>query len=218
MVQISLGPLSRARERLHLPGGFIISLFPLAMSRNIKYPTLAGDRVIPSFEKRDAVLNAFKGTIAGSLFGLNVVLIKSSLSPSRSLLGGLRGSMGKLALFSLVGTAYAFGEAVSANLRQQETAKNSFAGGALAGAIIGAYIRNGVAKSVGGALLVGTLAATITWGFDRGREDSLQKVTSQPVEISPEHPKQGFYELVYRRPLSQTVAELGDLAKQIVRD
>lgn len=188
------------------------------MSEHIVYPSLAGERAIPKFEPRQTLENASKGAAVGALFGLNVVLIRNSLSASRTFAGGLRGNMGAVAVYSLVGAAYCGAEAISANLREQNTAANAFAGGAAAGTIIGASLQRSVAKSIGGALILGFAAATFDWGFNRGRTESLRGGETKQVVLDDEHPKQGFWDLVHRRPLSQTIEELGDLAKQFVRN
>lgn len=184
----------------------------------VKYPSLEGGREVSSFNKRDTLFSSMKAGAVGAFFGLNVVLVKNSLGPSRSLLGGLRGSMAPVATYALVGASYTFAEAVSANLRGEETPANAFAGGAAAGAVVGASMRGSLAKSLGGALILGTVAATYEWGFDRGHKQSILGSDTVAVPITEEHPRQGFWELVHRRPLSQTVEELGDLAKQFVRD
>lgn len=183
-----------------------------------KYPSLAGEREVSHFAKRDTLMSSAKAGAVGAFFGLNVVLVKNSLGPSRTLLGGLRGSMAPVATYALIGASYTFAEAVSANLRGEETAANAFAGGAAAGAIAGASLRGSIAKSVGGAVILGSVAATFEWGFNRGHKQSILGSDTVNVPITEEHPRQGFWELVQRRPLSQTIEELGDLAKQFVRD
>lgn len=194
------------------------------MGNNTRYPSLdgAGGREVAKFTKRDTILDTCKAGGIGALFGLNLVLVRNSLSPSRTVTGGLRGHIGAAAVFALVGSAYTFGDAVSANIRERETPLNGATGGALAGAVLGASLKGfgkrSIAKSFGGAFLLGLTAATFQWGFDRGHDHSVNSVTSTKQEINEEHPRQGFWELVHRRPLSQTIEELGDLAKQFVKE
>jgi len=194
------------------------------MGSDTTYPSLdgAGGRVVGKFSKRDTVLDACKGAGAGALFGLQLALLRNSLSPSRTVTGGFRGQLGVVGVLALVGGAYTVGDAVSANIRERETPLNGATGGALAGAVLGASLKGfgkrSVAKSVGGAFILGLTVATFQWGFDRGHNHSVSSVTSEPAPLTEEHPRQGFWELVHRRPLSQTVEELGDLAKQFVRE
>lgn len=194
------------------------------MGSDTKYPSLdgAGGRVVPSFSKRDTILDTCKSAGIGALFGLQLALVRNSLSPSRTATGGFRGHLGTVGTLAIVGGAYTLGDAVSANLRERETPLNGAAGGALAGAVLGASMqgfgKRSIAKSVGGAFLLGLVVATFQWGFDRGHKLSVESVTSEATPITEEHPRQGFWELVQRRPLSQTIEELGDLAKQFVRE
>lgn len=190
------------------------------MASKTVYPSLGAPdgRVLPKFSKHDTIAETAKATLVGSLFGLNVVLVRHSLSPSRSFLKGFSGKLGPIPLLGAVGAAYSFGQCVSANLREEESAVNAATGGALAGAIAGATQRRPLAKSLGGAILLGFVCAAFDWGFDRGHKESVLRVTSEKQELSEDHPRQGFWELVHRRPLSHTVEELGDLAKQFVRD
>lgn len=191
------------------------------MGANTVYPSLGSPdgRVLPKFSKHDTLADTAKSALVGSLFGLNVVLVRHSLSPSRTVFKGFAGKLTPIPLLGAVGAAYAFGQSVSANLREEESAVNAGVGGALAGAIAGATLKKRpVAKSLGGALLLGFVCSAFDWGFDRGHKESVLRVTSEKQELSEEHPRQGFWELVYRRPLSQTVEELGDLAKQFIKD
>lgn len=188
------------------------------------YPSLDGDggRVVRQFSKRDTLFETCRAGVIGALFGLNIVLIRNSLSPSRTMMAGFKGNAGIIATFAMIGSAYTFGDAVSSNLNERDTPLNGAAGGALAGAVLGASLKDfgkrTVAKSFGGAALLALTVATFQWGFDRGHDYSVSSVTSEKVVLTEEHPRQGFWELVQRRPLSQTVAELGDLAKQFVKE
>lgn len=188
------------------------------------YPSLDGDggRVVQKFSKHNAVFESCRAGVIGALFGLNLVLVRNSLSPSRTMTAGFKGHAGTVATFAMVGGAYAFGDAVASNLNERETPLNGAVGGALAGAVLGASLKDfgarTVAKSFGGAALLALTVATFQWGFDRGHNHSVSSVTSEKVALTEEHPRQGFWELVQRKPLSQTVAELGDLAKQFVKE
>lgn len=57
--------------------------------------------------------------------------------------------------------------------------------------------------------------AVFQWGgaiAGVGRKESIEGGHSEAVEIEKGQ-RQGFWDVVHRRPLSQTVDELGDLAK-----
>lgn len=71
-----------------------------------------------------------------------------------------------------------------------------------------------VPKVIGFALLTGSALGIYGWSggiLGYGREDAL-KIAGGITDIS-EKPKQGFWEVVHRRPLSQTLEELGDLVR-----
>ena len=182
-----------------------------------KYPSLAGGRETSNFSKHDTLNNTLVTGVAGSVVGSALIVTRIALSGRRPR-ATLRTQAGSIATYGVASAAFAFGEAVSANLRGEESASNSFVGGAAAGAILGASMGRGAGKSLGGALMLGFACAVGTWGFDRSAEKNILGSVSTPTTLSEEHPRQGFWDLVYRRPLSQTVEELGDLAKQIVRD
>lgn len=181
-----------------------------------RYPTLSGQKVVPDFTPRDTIGDSTKTAIISAFFGLNVALFKGSMGPYRSVFGGLRANARNIWIFGAVGTAYTFVEAVSTNLRRKESPMNSLLGGAAAGGILGSVFGT-VPKVFGGAFAVGLVCALADWsgGFaGLGRENALKGGLSEPTDLEPGS-RQGFFEVVHRRPLSQTLEELGDLAKPL---
>lgn len=74
-------------------------------------------------------------------------------------------------------------------------------------------------KVFGGAIAVGTALglAHFTGGFNTyGRKESQENSRGEAIEVEKGN-KQGFFDVVHRRPLSQTLEELGDLAKPFNR-
>jgi hypothetical protein len=77
------------------------------------------------------------------------------------------------------------------------------------------YIDRTIPKVFGGAMAIGSLLGIMKWSGGLGGYDkqAAQKYSSgQVIEVEKGN-RQGFWEVVHRRPLSQTIDELGDLVK-----
>lgn len=184
-----------------------------------RYPTLSGQKPVLDFTPRDTIGDSTKAAIVSTFFGINVALFKGTMGPYKSVFGGLRANAKHIWIFGAVGTSYTFVEAVTANLRRKESPLNPFLGGAAAGGILGSLFKS-VPKIFGGALAAGLLCGFADWSgglTGLGRDNALKGGISEATPNSDIEPgqRQGFFEVVHRRPLSQTLEELGDLAKPL---
>lgn len=129
--------------------------------------------------------------------------------------GIVKNSGTAVAVLTIGGAALEFGKCVSSNLREKNDALNDFYGGLFGGALVGTYFKT-VSKTVGIAALSGTVAGLLSWGGyslnGLGKDSSHYSIDkSKPfAETTENAPKQGFWEMVYRRPLSQTIHDLGE--------
>lgn len=168
------------------------------------------------YEPKDTVYLATESAIISAGVGFLAALGRGSLRGGRTVFGELQRNARLIPLFAAVGTSYTLFESVSANLREKDSPLNGFIGGAFAGGIIGASIKNaGVPKVLGGAFFVAMLMGVSKWaggiqGF--GRKEAISNSSGDFVEID-KGDRQGFWDVVHRRPLSQTIDELGDLVK-----
>lgn len=184
--------------------------------KQVRYPTF-NYRDYGQYQPRDTILVTARAAAISTGAGIFVSALKASLGPARTSLGSIITHSRYIWLYGAVGTAYTFGESITANLRGKESAWNTFAGGALAGGIMGSTFRS-LPKVFGGGIAVGTALglAHFTGGFNSYGEQAQENSRGEPVEIEKGQ-KQGFWEVVHRRPLSQTLEELGDLAKPFNR-
>lgn len=222
---------------------------PSAMSYNNIYPKIQL-REYPDYVPHNTVELTLKTAAVSFGAGFALSAIKNSfINPKQA--GIFHPKLGAhLFVFTAAGSAFTFGQSVSANLREKNDAWNTFIGGAAAGAIIGAtcmwkkkklYFSTGARKQtvvnfyscerpfankfpfiidktlpkiIGFATLVGSAVGIYEFsgglaGF--GREKALS-VTGELTELE-DGQKQGFFDVVSRRPLSQTLDELGDLVR-----
>uniref|UniRef100_A0A060T9D3 ARAD1D14542p n=1 Tax=Blastobotrys adeninivorans TaxID=409370 RepID=A0A060T9D3_BLAAD len=184
----------------------------------VRYPTFKY-RPYPDFEPRDTLALTSRAAVLSTGAGVFVAALKASLGPSRTSLGSIITHSRYIWLYGAVGTAYTVGEAVTANLHQKESAWNTFVGGMLAGGVMGASYKNGarVSKVIGGAIALGTILGLAHWtgnfnGYDR--KEAAKQSSGEPVEVE-KGDRQTFWQVVHRRPLSQTIDELGDLVRPI---
>ncbi|KAF5095141.1 hypothetical protein DV451_004788 [Geotrichum candidum] len=182
------------------------------MSYNNIYPKIQL-REYPDYVPHNTVELTLKTAAVSFGAGFALSAIKNSfINPKQA--GIFHPKLGAhLFVFTAAGSAFTFGQSVSANLREKNDAWNTFIGGAAAGAIIGATYKT-LPKIIGFATLVGSAVGIYEFsgglaGF--GREKALS-VTGELTELE-DGQKQGFFDVVSRRPLSQTLDELGDLVR-----
>ena len=65
--------------------------------------------------------------------------------------------------------------------------------------------------------MVGTILGVAEWSggiSGLGRKQAIEGSSAEIVAIEPQQ-RQGFWDVVHRRPLTQTLEQLGDLAKPL---
>jgi hypothetical protein len=183
---------------------------------DIRFPRIPSPQAPTKYVPRDTIYVSAQAAIVSAGVGVIAALGKANLGPGRTIFGGLQKNARFIPIFAGVGTAYTLFEAASANLREKDSPLNAFVGGLAAGGIIGASLKKaGVPKVVGGALFVGFFMAVSRWAGGAsgyGRDEMITKSHGDIVEIE-KGDRQGFWDVVHRRPLSQTLDELGDLVR-----
>lgn len=109
---------------------------------------------------------------------------------------------GIVATFAAVGTAYEFTRVASANLREKDDHYNNAIGGFIGGAVLG--LRTGrIPRIIGYGLATGTLLAVLeyTGGRIEGRRRDPE---------ADEFERKERLRLTRRRPLEETIAEIGE--------
>lgn len=167
------------------------------------------------FEPVDTIHQTTKATIASAVFGSVFAAARNSLN--KQVIGpwGFFTHSGRLiGLFTVSGGFFTFGESVAKNLREKNDALNQFYGGVLGGMAMGAF-RGTVPFILGGGFFVGSILGVTSWAGHSlnglGKDSSYHNIDkTDPYGKTLEGPKQGFWEMVYRRPLSQTVNDLGE--------
>lgn len=179
----------------------------------VRYPRY-NYRDYGSFQPRDTIAETSKNAFLSLGAGFFVAGVKGSLGPPSGAMTAILKNSRYIPLYGAAGTAYTFVECVSANLSESESAWTRFAGGAAAGAVMGSVYRS-VPKVVGGALAVGTGLGFCHWagGFLGYGPETARQNASGDVKDIEKGDRQGFWDVVHRRPLSQTIDELGDLVK-----
>ncbi|CAN6605912.1 hypothetical protein TRVA0_003S00738 [Trichomonascus vanleenenianus] len=178
-----------------------------------RYPTFKY-REDGMFQPRDTIALTTKAAFLSSGAGIFVAAIKASLAPNRSFKSSVLAHSRYVWLYGAVGTAYTAVEAITANLTESDSAWSTFYGGAAAGGIMGTAYKS-VSKVIGGAIAVGAILSFAHWSGNftgYGRKQAQENSRGEAIEIEKGN-RQGFFDVVHRRPLSQTIDELGDLVK-----
>lgn len=117
-----------------------------------------------------------------------------------------------------VSTSYGFSYCAISNLREKNDSINDYLSGAIAGAVLGSFTKS-LSKTVGTSLGVGAVMGIVSWaGGPGGLENNAFKARGDGIEnkILRRDPnngeKQGLWEAVRRRPLSETKERLGEVA------
>ncbi|ODV98326.1 hypothetical protein PACTADRAFT_48107 [Pachysolen tannophilus NRRL Y-2460] len=117
-------------------------------------------------------------------------------------------------------SSYSFLHDCLQNVYEKETAFNEFLSSGIASFIGVSIIKNNrkIGTNVGTALGIGLMFATMRWagGFAGLDKNSHRQVDSAGLLLKQEDSRdikterQGFWDLTYRRPLSQTIEDLGE--------
>ncbi|CDR46584.1 CYFA0S24e00518g1_1 [Cyberlindnera fabianii] len=153
-----------------------------------------------------------------SVIGLLTAATRNSISKDKIGPLSIITRSGKLwATIVLTATGYKFASCSLANLREKKDTLNEFYSGAIAGGLASIFYKNMI-KSVGFSFVGGCIAATVFWSGTmvgnaqksshtlrgKGPDNHFKARASSDVE------RQGFWDVARRRPLSQTLEELGE--------
>lgn len=151
-----------------------------------------------------------------SIAGLLTVAAGNAVSKERLGPMGVFTKSGKLwGLMILVAGSYRFTGASLANLRKENDSWNEFFAGSVAGAFTAAPTGQ-LVKVVGTSLGTAVLVGGVFWcGSFLGNTESSSfaqrgEGLENGFEIKKDLEKQGFWDVSRRRPLSQTLEQLGD--------
>ncbi|KAI9717371.1 MAG: hypothetical protein M1812_004723 [Candelaria pacifica] len=157
----------------------------------------------PPYRPKDAVGSALRSTMITGGAGTFVSAIQNTLTRSNvNAWGVFTRSGGTIAVFAAMGGTYEFAKTASANLREKDDSWNPTIGGFLGGAMLGLRFRTIPAVlgyGAGLAVLLGTFDYTggVLTGYTRDPEvDEFERKEQLRKNR--------------RRPISETVAELGE--------
>ncbi|KAI9707309.1 MAG: hypothetical protein M1836_000269 [Candelina mexicana] len=158
---------------------------------------------VPPYRPKDAVGLAIKSTLITGGAGIFLSAIQNSLTRSNvNAWGVFTRTGGTIAVFAAMGGTYEFSRTASANLREKDDSWNPTIGGFLGGAVLGLRFRTIPAVlgyGAGLAVLLGTFDYTggVLTGYTRDPEvDEFERKEQLRKNR--------------RRPISETVAELGE--------
>ncbi|KAH3674372.1 hypothetical protein WICMUC_003359 [Wickerhamomyces mucosus] len=149
--------------------------------------------------------------------GAGLLTVAAGNAVSNQKLGplGIITKSGKLwGLMVLVAGTYRFSSASIANLREKSDIWNEFIAGLIAGGITAGPTKS-LVKVIGTSWGTGSLIATIFWtgsfvgDFTNSSTQFRGEGLENKFEIKKNVETQGFWDVSRRRPLSQTLQELG---------
>ncbi|KAI9822562.1 MAG: hypothetical protein M1827_000281 [Pycnora praestabilis] len=157
----------------------------------------------PIYHAKDAVGTSIKSTMITGSAGALVSAIQNTLTKQNVTAWGVfTRTGGTIAVFAAMGGTYEFAKTASANLREKDDSWNPTIGGFLAGSVLGLRFRTLPAVLGYGAGLAVLLA---TFDYTGG---VLTGYTKDP-EVD-EFARKEYLRKNRRRPIEQTVAELGE--------
>ncbi|KAK7753321.1 hypothetical protein SLS62_004611 [Diatrype stigma] len=161
------------------------------------------------FHARDAVKSGLEGALAGGAVGFFAAAVQNSLSKQN--IGSwavFTKHGGTIASFAILGTTYKFSKSATANLREKDDYLNTSVGAFLAGSTMG--LRAGRIPHIIGYGAVFSLVLT-TLDYTGGSIRGWDSRASYPDEYE----RKEFLRLDRRRPIEQTVAEIGGEGREI---
>ncbi|CCH42552.1 Mitochondrial import inner membrane translocase subunit TIM22 [Wickerhamomyces ciferrii] len=185
----------------------------------IKYPTPFFNKEEP-YEPLDTS-SLTKGAFCYSAtVGLLAAATRNAISNDSKHISGIVTKHGRLwGAITAVITSYQFSYAAISNLREKNDYKNDVLSGAISGAILGSF-KKSLSASLGTGLALGLLGGLLRWsGGLLGTENNAINARGKGIDSGlvreqnsngDEEFKQGFWEVVRRRPLSHTKEFLGD--------
>ncbi|TPX18170.1 uncharacterized protein E0L32_002679 [Thyridium curvatum] len=155
------------------------------------------------YHPKDAVRSAITGALVSGGAGLFASAIQNSLQKQNvGAWGVFTRTGGTIATFAAVGGVFEFSRHAAANLREKDDHYNSGIGGFLAGSILG--LRTGRMPRILG---YGAFAAVVLAAYDY-TGGSLMGYKKDP-EVD-EYERKEKLRLNRRRPMEETIAELGE--------
>ncbi|WFC99441.1 hypothetical protein MYAM1_002185 [Malassezia yamatoensis] len=142
------------------------------------------------FHDRSPLSDAFKASSVGAVVGLVTSAVQNSLQKHHSGAMGVFTRTGStIALFTLVGGAFAYADATAANMRRKDDGWNGAVGGCAAGLVVGAASRS--IPMIGGSCVgLGGIVGTFQAAGNTMLNEKLIK--PQPVEkLDPSSPLLG---------------------------
>lgn len=150
-----------------------------------------------------------------SVFGLLTVATQNAVSKERvGPLGIFTRSGSLFGMIVLVSGSYKLSSSMLSNLREKKDTANEFYAGLIAGAFAGAPTRS-LVKASGWSFFGGVVAALVYWSGSIVGQTSTSsyayrgKGAENNFEPKSDIERQGFWDVMRRRPLSQTLEELG---------
>ena len=181
---------------------------------NYPSPHLTPDKYVP--------VDTFSATRSalgyGAAFGLLTVATQNAVQKSRVGPLGIITRSGTLwGMIVLVSGSYKFASSVLSNLREKKDTLNEFYAGLVAGAVAGLPTKS-LVKAAGWSFAGGVITGLVYWsGSIVGQLGSSSyayrgvgvenNFKPKPVD---EAQRQGFWDVLRRRPLSQTLEQLGE--------
>ncbi|RYO85080.1 hypothetical protein DL764_009229 [Monosporascus ibericus] len=158
----------------------------------------------PHFHQKNAIKSGVRGGLAGGAAGLFIAAVQNSLAKRNVGSWAVFSKHGNtIATYAVMGTTFKFTTDAAANLREKDDTLNTTIGAFVAGATLG--LRAGrIPRILGfGALFsVVFTAFEYTGGSLRGGQNRANDLD--------EYERKEFMRLNRRRPMEETVAELGE--------
>ncbi|KAF2657808.1 hypothetical protein K491DRAFT_311657 [Lophiostoma macrostomum CBS 122681] len=164
---------------------------------------LGVERPLPeSFTPVDTLANTASSTAQLTLIGALFAGAQNALQKQNVGAMGIFTRSGHIiATFAVVGATYQFTRDATANLRQKQDTYNEAIGGFAAGAMLG-VTRRSIPFMFGGGVITATVLSTFV--YTKGWKGYKEETFEDEVE------KKEAYKKTYRRPLQETIDELGE--------
>jgi hypothetical protein len=180
----------------------------------ISYPSphLTPDKYVPV----DTWASTRSAVGYASVFGLLTVATQNAVAKERlGPLGIITRSGGLWSMIVLVSGTYKLSSSVLSNLREKKDTLNEFYAGAIAGAVAGLPTKS-LVKASGWSFAGGIITALVYWSGSIVGQAKTSSYAHRGVgaenNFKPKSDvqKQEFWDVLRRRPLSQTLEELGE--------
>ncbi|KAI0017111.1 hypothetical protein F4780DRAFT_782643 [Xylariomycetidae sp. FL0641] len=156
------------------------------------------------FHQKDALKSGIRGALTGGGFGLLAAAFQNTIQKQNVGAMGVFTKHGRtIGIFTSVVSVYAFSKDATANLREKDSTLNVTVAAFLAGSTLGLFSR-----SIPRVLGAGAAFSILTSAFDYTGGHLRGKRTEHPEMDEYEHKE--FLRKNRRRPLSETIADVGE--------